>query len=297
MKRYGFETVDVFTDRRFGGNQLAVFVAADGLDDATMQALAREMNLSETSFVLPPADAANTARVRIFNRREEMAFAGHPCIGTAVVLARGSGDAGSMRLEVPAGLVKVDLLAGRDGQAAGARIQAPQPFSRGEAVPPAVVAACLGLGEADVLTGGCPPTVASAGNPYVLAELSAEALARCAPDLAAFRRALDERAHLAKRFSIYAYVRTGEGLRARMFAPLAGTWEDPATGSAAAPLAGLLLSLSDRDDVGFTIAQGAEMGRPSRLHAAAHRDGDLIRVSVAGGCVPMFEGWVELERK
>src|SRR6478752_8366009 len=130
MPSYPFETVDVFTDRRFGGNPLAVFTDATGMSDAQMQSLAAEMNLSETTFVLPPADPAHTARVRIFNRTAEMPFAGHPSVGTGYVLApRGAG--GVLTLEVPAGIVEVNIE--RDAQQApiGAVIAAPQPLSLG----------------------------------------------------------------------------------------------------------------------------------------------------------------------
>src|SRR5689334_23690782 len=126
MARFSFITVDVFTDRRFGGNPLAVFPDARGLSDADMQALASEFNLSETTFVLPPSDKANTARVRIFNRRHEMPFAGHPNVGTGWVLARqGRAKNGMLRFEELAGLVEIE--AGADA----ITIAAPQPLSLG----------------------------------------------------------------------------------------------------------------------------------------------------------------------
>ncbi|TMJ14820.1 MAG: PhzF family phenazine biosynthesis protein, partial [Alphaproteobacteria bacterium] len=127
MPDYPFMTVDVFTAQRFGGNPLAVFHAAEGLSEADMQRLAAEMNLSETSFVLPPEDRANTARVRIFNRSHEMPFAGHPNVGTAFVLwTVGLAQGETLRFEEPAGLVEVRAI--RDGSAvAGAEIDAPQP--------------------------------------------------------------------------------------------------------------------------------------------------------------------------
>src|SRR6267154_3171789 len=125
MRTYGFVTVDVFTDRRFGGNPLAVFPDASGLSDGEMQSLAAEFNLSETTFVVPPEDPANTARVRIFNRTSEMAFAGHPNVGTGWVLA-GLGRArdGVLRFEEKAGLVEVHV----DGTSV-VTIAAPQPLS------------------------------------------------------------------------------------------------------------------------------------------------------------------------
>jgi len=290
---YEFETVDVFTDRRFGGNPLAVFPAADGLSTEEMRRLAFELNLSETTFVLPPKDSGNSARVRIFNRTAEMAFAGHPSIGTAFVLARRSFvGARELRLEVPAGVVRVELLFERDA-VIGGRITAPQPLRLGEEIPCEVIAACLSLPAGDVLSDAHPPIVGSVGNPYVIAELRPEALARCAPDYRAFRAALDERPTMGDRFSIHVYARTPNGLRARMFAPLSGTHEDPATGSANAPLAALLLLKSGAQQAAFTVHQGEEMGRPSHLDLTAYRQEGQIFATVAGQCVPVFSGSVE----
>src|SRR6476646_10637089 len=145
MRTFSFVTVDVFTDRRFGGNPLAVFPDAAGLSDGEMQSLAAEFNLSETTFVLPPADAANTARVRIFNRTAEMPFAGHPNVGTGWVLA-GMGRAKNslLRFEEIAGLVEVQA----DG-AGMVTIAAPQPLSLGQEMPAELVAGCIGVDGRD----------------------------------------------------------------------------------------------------------------------------------------------------
>jgi trans-2,3-dihydro-3-hydroxyanthranilate isomerase len=283
---YAFRTVDVFTDVRFGGNQLAVFTDAEGLSDAEMQALAAEMNLSETSFVLPPADPANDARVRIFNRTAEMPFAGHPNVGTAYVLAQLRPGRDRFRFEELAGLVEVRLDA-----AGGAEVDAPQPLSLLGEVPPVTVARALGLNAADVLITAHPPVRASVGVEFVLAEVSEEALARAAPDLAGFRQGAAEAASDADRFSIFFYCRPASGpLRARMFAPLSGTWEDPATGGANVALAALRLSLSSDPELSYEVLQGVEMGRSSRLSVRAWRDGDGIRAAVGGRCVPVLEG-------
>lgn len=295
MRRYSFVTVDVFTDRRFGGNPLAVFPDARGLSDAEMQALAAEFNLSETTFVLPPDDPRHTARVRIFNRTAEMPFAGHPNVGTAFVLARDRGARDDvLRFEELAGLVEVRLDRTSDGEPAGATITAPQPLSLGMEIPASVVAACVGLGPADVVADAHPPIWASVGNPYIIAQVTDAALARAVPDLARFRQALADRPALGARFSLHLYTREGERIRARMFAPLAGTFEDPATGSANAPLAALLLSLGSAERARFAIMQGVEMGRPSLLHVAAWRAADGIRATVGGRCVPVMRGDIEL---
>lgn len=290
MATYLFETVDVFTDRRFGGNPLAVFPRAEGISAEDMLRLAAEMNLSETTFVLPPEDPANTARVRIWNRSHEMPFAGHPMVGTAFVLARRQHEAPEpMRFEVPAGLVEVRLRR-EGGEVRGAVIEAPRPLSLGIRLPAAEIARCVGIGEDEVVPGNHPPILASMGNTYVIAEVETEALSRAVPELNAFRQVRESHPDLAGRFSLYLYTRQGASIGARMFAPLVGTFEDPATGSAATPLAGLLLSLSGGDRAAYEIRQGVQMGRPSLLEAAAFRTAEGIRATVGGSCVPVFRG-------
>jgi len=295
MPRFAFSTVDVFTQTRFGGNPLAVVTGADALDAATMQALAAEFNLSETTFLLAPADPAHTARVRIFNRTAEMAFAGHPMVGTAFVLAARDPDLATASFEIPAGIVRVRIERDADGAPLGASVEAPQPLRIGGTIAPEAVARALQIEPGAVVTANHPPTLASNGNPYVIAELTSEALARCEPDLAAFREARDAHPRCGDRFSVHVYSREGQTLRARMFAPLAGTWEDPATGSANAPLACLLLSLApDVGEAGFDIHQGIEMGRPSLLHAHARRAPEGIVATLRGSCVAVMRGEIEL---
>jgi len=291
LTSWDFVTLDVFTERRFGGNQLAVFPDARGLNDAQMQALAAELNLSETTFVLPPASPANTARVRIFNRTAEMPFAGHPNVGTGFVLAQRA-EAGLLRFEEIAGLVEVAVLRDASGAVTGAEIGAPQPLTTGPEMPPALLAGCVGLAEADVVTAAHRPVMASVGNSFVLAEVTGEALGRAKPDLARFAAIQAEFPHLGpRRLPIYLYAQDGHGrLRARMFSPLSGTIEDAATGSAATPLAALLLTLGTEPALSVEITQGVEMGRPSLLRASAFRAADGIRAKVAGSCVPVFEG-------
>jgi len=290
MAAYSFVTVDVFTDRRFGGNPLAVFPDARGLSDADMQSLAAEFNLSETTFVLPPADPANTARVRIFNRRAEMPFAGHPNVGTGWVLAKqGRAKNGVLRFEEIAGLVEIE--AGADA----VTIAAPQPLSLGPEMPVELVAGCVGIAASDVITRAHKPVSASVGNSFVIAEVTGDALTRATPDIGRFREAQQTYTAMGpNRLPLYLYAPDGNRIRTRMFSPLSGTVEDPATGSAATPLAALLLSLGNDSDRTFDIVQGVEMGRPSRLACSAHRAADGIRAKVGGGCVPVLEGTVEL---
>jgi trans-2,3-dihydro-3-hydroxyanthranilate isomerase len=289
MATFPFVTLDVFTDTRFGGNPLAVFTDARGLSDAQMQSLAAEMNLSETTFVLPPQDPANAARVRIFNRTAEMPFAGHPSVGTGWVLSQ-MGHGEDLRLEVMAGVVGVRIEAG------GGVIAAPKPLALGEPLPLDLAAACASLAPSDFVTAHHSPIEASVGVDFVLAEVTPQALSRAAPDLAVFKQAAIDHPHFGDRLSLHLYAREGEGrLRARMFAPNSGTVEDPATGSANATLAALLLSLSNKAEDAWEVVQGVEMGRPSRLRIAARRKAGGIFATVGGGCVPVLRGEVVLD--
>ena len=296
MRRYSFVTVDVFTNQRFGGNPLAVFPDARGMSDAEMQSLAAEFNLSETTFVLPPDDSANTARVRIFTRTTEMPFAGHPNVGTGYVLAQQGRDKnGKLLFEELAGLVEVQIERDGSGAPVGATIAAPQPLSLGVELPVEEIAACAGLTASEVIVAAHRPVQASLGNPFVIAEVEAAALKRAAPDIAAFRKSVTRESALKGRLGLYLYAHEGEGrVQARMFAPLGGTFEDPATGSAAGPLGALLLSLSSDAEKRLDIRQGVVMGRPSLLQVVARRGADGIRATIAGQCVPVLRGEAEL---
>ena len=298
MRSYSFVTVDVFTDRRFGGNPLAVFPDADGLSDGEMQSLAAEFNLSETTFVLPADDPSNSARVRIFNRTSEMPFAGHPNVGTGWVLAGLERDRdGVLRFEEIAGLVdvRIDRTNGRR-----ITIAAPQPLSLGAEMPVDLLAGCVGLEASDIVVAAHRPVVASVGNAFVIAEVAGSALSRANPDIARFKQAVEAFPTLGpRRLPLYLYAQDGGStgtirLRARMFSPLSGTLEDAATGSAATPLAALLLSLAKGPEQRYDITQGVEMGRPSLLACSARRDGDGIWATVGGGCVAVLNGEISL---
>src|SRR5580704_10641687 len=174
--RLNFVTVDVFTDRQFGGNPLALVVDGAGLSPRQMQAIAAEFNLAETTFVLPPQDAAHTAQVRIFTPRAEMAFAGHPNVGTAFVLAREGQCHGrpvggeTMVFEEAAGLVRMQLI--RQGAAVvGASLSAPQRLVVGDAVAPEIVAQAFFNDAGNTETANHQPCIASCGAPLVFAEL------------------------------------------------------------------------------------------------------------------------------
>lgn len=301
MPAYEFVTVDVFTEQRFGGNPLAVFPDARGLSDAQMQALAAEFNLSETTFVLPPDNPRHHAKVRIFTPKAELPFAGHPNVGTGYVLAqRDPAPPEHYVFEELAGLVRVHVLR-VGGAISGARISAPRALSIDIDIPVDVVAACAGLDEDDVDTLAHTPLVASVGTPFVIAELaSVSALSRASPDIGAFRAAAGRFPEVASRFSLLLYARRdGDATRlaARMFAPLGGILEDPATGSANAALAALLTSLApgENADLSYEILQGVEMGRPSQIIASARKTAEgPVLATVEGSCVNVLRGTVEL---
>jgi trans-2,3-dihydro-3-hydroxyanthranilate isomerase len=293
-------TVDVFTDRAFGGNPLAVVLDAGGLSTAQMQAIASEFNYSETTFVLPPRDPAHDARVRIFTVNNEIPFAGHPNVGTAFVLAVGlEKPPARLKFEEGAGLVPVEILNGQ-GSVVGAELTAPQPLRRLAAFSAAQAAACVGLSAADIATDRHSPHVVSVGLPFLVAELaSREALRRARPDAAAFARTFPCEGSDA----IYLYTRDVPAaeacdLQARMFHPGAsGLSEDPATGSATVAAAALLAALaSERDgEMKLRVGQGVDMGRPSLLLTRVRKEnGAVVSAHVGGRCVQMMEGTFRL---
>jgi trans-2,3-dihydro-3-hydroxyanthranilate isomerase len=289
-----FETVDVFTDRAFGGNPLAVISDARDLEARQMQAIAAEFNLAETTFVLPPKDPINTAEVRIFTPRAELPFAGHPNVGTAFVLARLRNFTGDrMVFEEKAGLVAMDLTR-EAGVVVATRLAAPQPLGLGEKIAPELVASAVGLKAADIVGA---PVIASTGNNFLFAEVTSRAALKAATcNIDAFRKHFP----MERTVGIHLYVAVREGgaeVQSRMFAPLYGVPEDPATGSANVTLAGLLAHRRPEADLDFavTIGQGFDMGRPSLLQAAATKKaGKIVRTYIGGRCVPMMRGTLEL---
>ena len=290
-------TVDVFTDRAFGGNPLAVVLDAGGLTTEQMQAIATEFNYSETTFVLPPADSANDANVRIFTVRSEIPFAGHPNVGTAFVMATQATSAPArLKFEEKAGLVPVEILTAQ-GRVAGAEFAAPQPLKKGATVDAKEAAAILSLSASDIRTDRHPPQIASVGLPFLIAEIaSREAVKRAKPDAAAFWKTFPA----VGADAVYFYTRDVPAaeqpldLQARMFHPgAAGLSEDPATGSATGAAAAFLADLDAvRDgEVKLRIGQGFDMGRPSLLLTRViKQNGAVVSTHVGGNCVQMMEG-------
>ena len=299
--RARFHTLDVFTDRAFGGNPLAVFPDADGIAPALMQRIAREMNLSETVFVLWDAPPPGTdCRARIFTPAVELPFAGHPTVGTAYLLAmlgkvRAEGGAARVVLGEEVGPVPVEVRM-EDGRPVFAILSAARmPEVGPEPPPPDVVARLLSLDAAE-LGGSLGTAYATSGVPWLFVSVrDRAALGRARVDRAAWER------HLADAWGPHLYVVTddavdGATLQARMFGPALGIVEDPATGGAVTALAALLARRDGaRGTQRWVVDQGVEMGRPSRLFVEADGDGvRLVAVRVGGACVPISEGEMTL---
>jgi trans-2,3-dihydro-3-hydroxyanthranilate isomerase len=284
-------TVDVFTDRIFSGNQLAVVPRADGLNGEVMQAIAKEFNYSETVFVLPATDRQADCRLRIFTPGSELPFAGHPTVGTAVLLAElGILKRSEVVLQEVVGNVPVRI--SRNGSATHAELTVPNPPEfRSEVPAPEALASIIGLQREDLDPAPGSIAAASCGVPFILARVrDAALLARAGGNEAAWR------AHLAGKWAqmVYVYGVEPDGLiRARMFAPWLGIPEDPATGGAAAALTGYLASIHpDRDgDQRRVISQGVEMGRPSRIEIGWTKKGGAIHsIRVGGNAVRVAQG-------
>jgi trans-2,3-dihydro-3-hydroxyanthranilate isomerase len=277
VRRLSYVVCDVFTDTPLTGNQLAVFTDGRGVDDETMQALAREMNFSESVFVLPPDAADADVRIRIFTPSRELPFAGHPTLGSAFVLA-GPLSKIVIRLETGSGVVPVELE--REGpRIVFGRMEQPlPPWSPAENVEAILTAV-------GVERSGLPVERYELGPGHVYLELeSPEQVAALSPDLAALRRATVD--------GVNCFARDGDRWKTRMFAPAHGVAEDAATGSAAGPLA---VHLARHGRIAFgeeiEISQGVEIGRPSRLFARADGSAEKIeRVLVGGSAVLVARG-------
>jgi trans-2,3-dihydro-3-hydroxyanthranilate isomerase len=265
-----------------------------------MQQIAREFNYSETAFVFPP-EAGHTRKVRLFTPAREVPFAGHPNVGTAFVLAS-IGDLGDMRslsgvtFEEQAGLVSISIYVS-NGKIGSCELRAPQPISFGQTVPAQLIASAVSLDQEDILTTTHEPQVTSVGLPFVLAEVrDRSALEHCRVNVTGFTDILGILKE-GMRASVYLYIRTtGDvDIRARMFAPLSGVLEDPATGSASCAVVGLLAHHNGKPNGEFTyrLAQGVEMGRPSALVGRAEKkDGAVKATWVGGSCVMVSEGFI-----
>jgi trans-2,3-dihydro-3-hydroxyanthranilate isomerase len=286
-----FTLVDVFTDRAFGGNQLAVFPHAEGIAEVTMQQLAREFNFSETTFVLPPRDPSHTCRLRIFNPRQELPFAGHPTVGTAAVLASLGGDPDGQRFVFEEGIGPVTVAV--DGQTIRLHLRFPDYQTTDETPPDVAIAKALTLPEDAVVDSW----YAGVGLRFCFVRLAdPEVVDRAVLDKGAWE------AGIADAWAPDLYVFAGDHhdgvrLHARFFAPTMGVDEDPATGSACASLVAALAHRSPLRDGTYRIEvnQGVVMGRPSVLEGTAcKKDGRLTEVVVGGRATIVGNGTMTL---
>ena len=294
-----FKIFDVFTEHPLAGNPVAIVLDGQGLDERGMQGIAREFNLSETVFVLPPASATNTARIRIFTPKAEIAFAGHPTVGTAICLGRDrfpGADEGNavLILEENVGAVRCGVRVSQEG--GFAEFDCPKlPERMGEARSKDLIAAALGLDPVDIGFENHVPGVWSCGNPFDLIPLrNMHALAS-----ALCNRGVWDKAFVTKAAFLYTHETEGHDhtFRARMFAPTFGIEEDPATGSAVAALAGALHEFDappDGDRVTI-VEQGYEMGRPSLIRMTTSvAGGALASVRIGGNAVEIATGELSL---
>lgn len=294
MQERRFQVLDVFTATALAGNQLAVVLDCDGLDGARMQAIAREFNLSETVFIGAPSDPRHRASLRIFTPAVEMPFAGHPLIGSIIALGLAGPDpAAAFGLELPAGVTSCAYQA-KGPHTGAARFKSPalpRPFPGAPDAP--TLAAALGLRPAEIGFARHAPSRHGVSLPMTFAPVAdLAALGRITIDPQALAAATDP-THAA----VYAYaLDSGAGrlaFQARMFAPGLGVPEDPATGSAAAAFAGVMMAHEPLGDGqhDITLAQGVEMGRPSRIDMQMEiRSGALASVEIAGEAIVVMEG-------
>jgi trans-2,3-dihydro-3-hydroxyanthranilate isomerase len=297
--RLRYITADVFTDSRFGGNQLAVLPNAPDLPDELMLAITREFNYSETVFVQPPERPFNTRKLRIWTPGGEVPFAGHPTVGTAHVLAAIgevalTGDETRITFEEKVGLVPVRIVA-EGGAPVFCQLSAAQGPETGPPLPPnADLAAMLGLDVSDILNDGLQPQAVSCGLPFTFVPVrDRHAVARARLSLERWERTLkDHWAHMVFVMAMDPQLPSSD-VHARMFGPGSNVPEDPATGSACAALGGYLAMRSSQRDgtLRWVVEQGFEMGRPSILDVEADlADGKVKAIRVGGSSVLVMEG-------
>jgi trans-2,3-dihydro-3-hydroxyanthranilate isomerase len=288
--RYDYLIVDVFSETPFGGNQLAVLTDARGLTTEAMQAITREFNFAESTFILPPDDPAHAAKVRIFTPARELPFAGHPTVGTACALVM-SGAQGPGEFVLEEGVGPVAVTTTKDGERYSARLRLDRGPERPESVPTmADLAAVLSLPSEEVrdVFG------AGIGVNFTFVQLaSRDAVDRATLDHAAWKRILAD--SWASQVHLFAgELEDGGEIYARMFAPAFGIAEDPATGAAAAAIAGAA-ALKRSSSLSFDIRQGVKMGRPSLIRASARvEDGKITEIGVGGASAFVAQGQIEV---
>lgn len=302
--RHRFVTLDVFTSSAFGGNQLAVFPDASGIPEDALIRITREFNFAEVTFCYPPKNAAHTKRVRIFTPAREIPFAGHPTVGTAIALAElglaGAPGGESMKLVLEEGVGPIPVTVRRQaGAPAFAQFSTAKLAETGPATPgPGALATVLSIAAGDVLTAPTAPENVSCGLPFLLVPLrSVDAVSRSRVQMDKWEATLKS----AWAPDIFLFAKDPAGgdahYHARMFGPGVNVPEDPATGSANACLAGYLAARALQKDgtLRWTVDQGVEMGRPSRIEIEADKSGGAVTaIRVGGSAVMVTEGSLSL---
>jgi len=306
MRKLRYHLVDVFTNRQFGGNPLAVFTNGRGVSIETMGAIAKELNLSETTFVLPPEDASNDYRVRIFTPGQELPMAGHPTVGTTFVLARehmiergADGGATEIKLEEGVGTIPVRI-EWRDGAAGFIEMRQPLPTFGSRIENVEAVAEMLSIERSEIAETNLPLEIVSCGVPFLYVPVKS---LRAVQGIKFRVDVWESKLKDIVPPEVFVFTREVEfadsTVHSRMFAPAMGIYEDPATGGASGPLGCYLVQhgvIACDGEVEFTSEQGIEMGRPSFIKIKIAREGEKITdVRVGGECRFMGEGYLEIE--
>ncbi len=275
-----------------------------------MHSIAKEVGYSETAFIFAPEKDNNTAKVRIFTPAGELPFAGHPNIGVSYLLFKypkyilGSLVNELMILEQLAGNVQATVSRDKNGQIVGTEIRAPESFQALDLIPVDTVSSAIGVAVSQLCLGKYSPSIASVGLPFGIVKVnSVEILESCVPNIPEFQSLNEQFRFSSDGFSILVYAEENDqkhasniNIRARVFCPLMGILEDPATGSACGALAGFLLSVANSDEmeISICITQGIEIGRESKIQAKAIKDlNESITVYIGGRCTEVFSGELE----
>ena len=295
-----FYTVDVFSNKIFGGNPLAIFTNTYDISTDLMQSIASEVNYSETVFIQKPKNKDNTAKVKIFTPKNELPFAGHPNVGAGFLLScfpnliPGNYSKNKMVFEEIAGLVNV-IPQYNGATVVGSKIEAPNKFHKLETVPTSAIQNCIETNEGSIITSNDPPVVAGVGLDFVIAEVQNKEIlnnARC--NISAFSDADKNFSYGDDFFSLMIYYRGNQqNIFARVFAPLSGIVEDAATGSACGALGALLASQNNdtNNKYNYKIHQGEMIGRPSLINVSILKEkGQIKRTYISGECVLVSKG-------
>ena len=296
-----FFTLNVFTNKIFSGNPLAVFISDSKLSDKVMQNIAAEINYSETTFVFPPENPSNSAKVRIFDPKQELNFAGHPNVGTGYLLFKknelipGLKKNNQLIFEEKCGLVKVIPNFNSNGYLNGTSVEVPNKFEKFKYLPVSIISSCLGIEEESIKLDNTHPVIASIGLEFAIAELKNKSvLSRIRYKLDAFENADKLYRENNTPFALMAFSKEEKNsFSTRVFAPLSGVYEDAATGSACGALGCLLANLNTKSagNYEFVFRQGDYIGRPSKIYISVGKKNNVIeRTIIKGNSLLVSEG-------